>query len=1083
MTRNQKQMSCTGKFKLIVLGIILVSSVATAQKNRPVADDAMILMDLMFADSYAIDDPRTREETIRRNRLQVINILKNYTTQEDLAEQFEKDKDLDKDITYNGVSVDEDKFDRAISKTCGLQNLNALDLDNAQCLIVKLSDQISAKNSVIRNIYNNSVTLQLTAGDLSPLTEMESSIDTLQSLRDSVYYLQHKYELRILLQIFKKRKNPYLEEITFHFLKKYQAYIQFKKDEFALSSGGSSIQKSLPIVGGIGLSFTDAIDGLSRFIAKRFKEELTTQVVSKIQIALSDTTVLDNFAELKALLPETTRFLIQLQPEQYAAALESLKSKVELDLNHLLKNLPELEKTYRVQRILNKNQELRLAVEGMRLIHELSQANHPLDYISNLESSKLMGEWKSSDNPKLANLSNAVDLMAMLAFAMSIDQSDGRTWVHREVWQKYSSRTLFYKTFLGLLQEQDRLHYRITFGRGNPSSFYEKISGKFNEVEEIKVRIDPEISKFMVQAERLNNLIKEIKKTKRQGGKLSNDSIHVYINTTIDFLEQSMIFTDSLVSIVGGDTLNVGKRYSKFMAAARKSSDIFLEISRKSYANAISNSLDLYFSMNTDKDVIKLDDFRDRLVKGARNLDAHEEISKVKEVYASINTSFTTENADQLIAFVKTLIKNDQQLFLSIRSIGVPGADIQQASSQWTTFQTLNTELKKTDIKQKYAEQLIDFKDVIGDLNNIISGNGDISVDFVKKFNGFINTTLSDEQEKLIGLIESIETVPANIDQSYKNKVKALLEYLIRGDGVPIILEEVGLREAWEQFMTLKNLFESRKEYLDINKNKKETLSKLFGNSIESMREILSKTNSTDALADLDSCLKKMAKERFKEFINRAGDKVDDKTREEIVKIVNFLSAIAKAENAEDAEKAISAIALPPGSSIIKRKSRFNLAINSYPGIFSSYERLIGGKETIENPGSFSMSFTAPVGTAISFGTRRQTSWSIFVPFIDIGAFTSVRFSDDNTELPEINFKNIFAPGLHIIYGLKNSPLSIGGGMQYGPILREIQTVDPDLDEDMDGNPDVVINERSSWRIGITLTMDIPMFNLYTRSR
>jgi hypothetical protein len=52
---------------------------------------------------------------------------------------------------------------------------------------------------------------------------------------------------------------------------------------------------------------------------------------------------------------------------------------------------------------------------------------------------------------------------------------------------------------------------------------------------------------------------------------------------------------------------------------------------------------------------------------------------------------------------------------------------------------------------------------------------------------------------------------------------------------------------------------------------------------------------------------------------------------------------------------------------------------------------------------------------------------------IDIAGPFAYRFSDDSASgLPsDIKWSQIFAPGLHYNYGIKNSPLTINVGIQY----------------------------------------------------
>ena len=125
--------------------------------------------------------------------------------------------------------------------------------------------------------------------------------------------------------------------------------------------------------------------------------------------------------------------------------------------------------------------------------------------------------------------------------------------------------------------------------------------------------------------------------------------------------------------------------------------------------------------------------------------------------------------------------------------------------------------------------------------------------------------------------------------------------------------------------------------------------------------------------------------------------------------------------------------------------------------------------------------FTSPIGVAVSKGFDNPflgllKSLSLYAIFIDIGAITAYRFDDNNqAEFPEFKLENIIAPGAYCILGFKNSPLSLGGGIQISPSLRKVDVTDPE-------NPEIITSEISSaYRWSIFLAVDIPLLNFYTK--
>lgn len=198
-----------------------------------------------------------------------------------------------------------------------------------------------------------------------------------------------------------------------------------------------------------------------------------------------------------------------------------------------------------------------------------------------------------------------------------------------------------------------------------------------------------------------------------------------------------------------------------------------------------------------------------------------------------------------------------------------------------------------------------------------------------------------------------------------------------------------------------------------------------------------------------------------------------------LAKYGSFMSTIATAKTSDEVSAAIEAFALPAGSSRIKRQSDFNVALNAYVGPYVGAEYLPALKK---NTTSFSAGLTAPVGIAFSWGKKRREetrhgkevgykSLSIFVPLIDIGTVAAFRFGNDSSSLTStIQLKNIISPGLYLYYGLGKCPLSIGIGAQLGPQLRNISATNINVDK------------KSYIRFGVTIAVDLPLLNFYTKN-
>ena len=213
-------------------------------------------------------------------------------------------------------------------------------------------------------------------------------------------------------------------------------------------------------------------------------------------------------------------------------------------------------------------------------------------------------------------------------------------------------------------------------------------------------------------------------------------------------------------------------------------------------------------------------------------------------------------------------------------------------------------------------------------------------------------------------------------------------------------------------------------------------------------------------------------------ILNQATGDSSKKFTDGFIRYGTFMATVATATTSKEVQDAIEAVALPPGSALIKRSTPLNISINSYVGFHGGTEYLRGGSGWSPIYG-----MSAPVGLALSTDIRNKKkkqkgSISAFISLIDIGAVASFRIEDDSTQqLPEIKLGNIFAPGIYVVWGIGKTPLSIGGGWQKGPQLRAVNVPDP-------ANPGQFKNElKDGYRWSIFIAVDIPLFNLYTKTR
>lgn len=198
-----------------------------------------------------------------------------------------------------------------------------------------------------------------------------------------------------------------------------------------------------------------------------------------------------------------------------------------------------------------------------------------------------------------------------------------------------------------------------------------------------------------------------------------------------------------------------------------------------------------------------------------------------------------------------------------------------------------------------------------------------------------------------------------------------------------------------------------------------------------------------------------------------------------LVKYGAFMANMINAKTSDEVANTIESVALPVGSASIKRETTFNVSLNAYCGLFVGNEII---KDVDENkPFSRFNSFgvTAPIGISISRGDylffaipAKGWSSSAFLSIVDLGAIAAYRFNDDKTEqVPTIELKDILSPGLFVSIGIPKTPISVNFGAQIGPNLRKV------TDETND------YSDKLYTRYSMSVCVDIPLLNLYTKSR
>ena len=199
--------------------------------------------------------------------------------------------------------------------------------------------------------------------------------------------------------------------------------------------------------------------------------------------------------------------------------------------------------------------------------------------------------------------------------------------------------------------------------------------------------------------------------------------------------------------------------------------------------------------------------------------------------------------------------------------------------------------------------------------------------------------------------------------------------------------------------------------------------------------------------------------------------KNEDETVKKTIFYLSFLTDVITAKEAVEIQQVIERYALPAQSYRMKRTTLYSLSVNAYPGVYLGSEKL-----SSTNQNGIAGGVTAPIGLSADWGglgKKKNHSFALFFPVIDIGAAFSYRWGKDANAKgfpSKITWQQVFSPGLYAYWGIPRAPIALGVGFQWSPELRKITENGATFND-------------SALRVGVNLTADIPVFSLWKKNK
>lgn len=971
---------------------LFFSSTVFAQKNAPVAGDAALLTELLKKD-YSTLDPDVRRDALVKDRGIVIATFKRYLT---VVQQ-----------------------ERLKSNSNQLVSKDFLDYKKYQQGLTLSSDKFSKDTSWIKKLIDSSEnSKQLYFGELYKFDIAQ--IDDLITVTQS--------------------ENSYMNYIICLFKEKFLRLQNNLPDIYSQATQETSVQKALPFIGG-DLGFEVVIDGLSKFLAERIKEELTVAVIEKVQDWLRNPSEDDPLAELKVLLPRTEEYLLNFKAGQMANFPDEIKQYIEDDLEHLLDHLGDLKSTPRIKRWIGQYPELDLAVEALELIPSLSKIKNPVDFFDVLENNPTISQWvNSTSSTAQFNVANTFKLSGLLAHSLTVVDNGELRMASADFLNAYGSEVNFYLLYIGFLYQQNLKYYNVEFkiqASGKTDLKTSLITVMTTETPESITSASEKYrfysSHFLSigeNAEKIYTSSLMIKKARKNGIAIGADTLYNYVNDIINLTEEVTDFAELIKNqlLTGSSTPSISIK--SYFSVARKTNEVVYDLQQEKYATAFIKALELTTNLLPDG-------------------------LKEQPTYLLSSRSLFPYKKDSIEESWRRMLKKDWH-----------------AGSWSVVLKHINTSSATTKNDKNETDAKIVFEELQKIKSYYFQSAPNLGNDFVNRLDDLI-TCVHEMKDGVSFSLDpkDVRTLLTDVNFSY-----LLVSYYTKTqiweykEGLKSELSKISYEKGGNSY----RIFDDTAVDLIVTK---------FDAYTQNYFDYLSgNTGGADKFKELKDCCS-VYQSYIELQLSRIPKDYHFQLNEQTLKVIHFINDMAKSENSDDVKAAIEAFALPAGSYSIKRQERFSVALNSYPGILMSMETTWKNHTAYR---AFAPSFTAPVGLNLGWGGRGGYSHSIYMSVLDVGAFTRMYLSNrvvaeklpsdsasQITILPEFNFMNLFSPGIYYALGFKKSPLTFYAGIQYGPYLREVKYEDNEIK---------TVNNYPSMRVSVGLVLDIPLLNLHSRS-
>ncbi len=183
-----------------------------------------------------------------------------------------------------------------------------------------------------------------------------------------------------------------------------------------------------------------------------------------------------------------------------------------------------------------------------------------------------------------------------------------------------------------------------------------------------------------------------------------------------------------------------------------------------------------------------------------------------------------------------------------------------------------------------------------------------------------------------------------------------------------------------------------------------------------------------------------------------------------VQKYLPIVASLATAKTQDEVKNVLNETAASVGSWRLKQKKDHTGSFGAMFGLDTGYEYLSDSARDGWSAGLF-----VPVGVDFTTTKLRYgpiASCGLFISALDLGAIANMRLSDKSdftSKEGDLHLSQVASPGAYVHVNVKNTPVVIGIGWSYVPLLRTEKVSNEKVD-------------RSGSRVLLFLAIDLPMY-------